>query len=207
MGKQKDFTVENRTGYDLSNILLSHTGTMVQPKGWLVLKHDGVLANDEKTSVGHTEISEGIDDYWYLACNILIPTDKWKLPKKTDESKIVDGKLPVAVSNSKGWKQCNIQSEDAGARFILTLDHMDAWDDIKLADEIKPSESRSCTDWLEVVGHGGAGPTAALEYPLGTTGIAVLAVLTAGMAILAIGDYVLYLASEEPIALAAIAPK
>lgn len=187
----KQFSIKNTTGYTLSNLLLYHANTITAGKGWLVVEHKGWLLNGHETEKGTTGITVGLDDDWYLICNILVHQDKW--PYKDINHRVIDdGCVPVALTNSKGWKQCNIEPGDSGAVIELSMNEISSWTDIKLNSIIKPSESRSCDHWLEVAGHGGQGPTFALTYP----GIAV------GASFLGLGAYLTISGMEATAALA-----
>lgn len=193
MSDKKDFRIYNKTGYDISKLVLRHAVSMTEPHGDKVTKVD-TLKDGDHHSFESSCCKSGLNDYWYFILNLMVPEDDLKL-KKVDKDLIEDGKFPVALSNSKGWKQLDVYpNEDKGAHFTLTLDHKIAHKDprdIKVVDTIKPTKSNGDDHWLEPVGHGGEDPLFALVYPAIPVG-AILACIAADV----LAGYVLKAGAE-----------
>ncbi len=174
----KTLTIYNNTEYTITRLKLRHAVSMTEPHGDLLLSVDELKPQEKSHEVKTKACREGLNDYWYVVCNILLPVEKLGL-KEYDKKVVVDGHYPLAMSNSKGWKQLNVESEDSYCHFHLEkINDFKNAADVKLTNGIWPEKSESGKDWLEPVGNGGESPTFSLVYPI--TAVAVGTILGSG---------------------------
>ena len=140
----KALKVVNNSGTTIDSIVIFHAYDLLAEKGDTLYTYKGSLANGQPgptVSVSDENFHTGLDDEWYLMCNIA--------DQETGQR--------LAFMNSKGWKQDNVSHSDTSITFFVK----NQLDQYKYDANIfvEPSDGTSPSDfWLEGYGHGGEQP-------------------------------------------------
>lgn len=140
----KTLTITNNSGTTIDSIVIFHAYDILAEQGDTVYIYNGSLDNGQTgpiVSLNDSEFHTGLDDDWYLMCNIA--------DQETGQR--------LAFMNSKGWKQDNVHHSDTSITFVVK-NQIDQYK-YNASIYVEPGDGSSPSDfWLEGYGHGGEQP-------------------------------------------------